>query len=757
MRGLRNVHLVVALALSIGLTPASLSAPPCVDYDEPYELIGVDEVGDSVIDISLDVSSSLLYATYAYLSGGYDYATRTLAIDVTDPTAPVHLDTFEQPGTSPPVALEHVTAGDGVVCGLVTDGPEDELHVGDAGNPAAISFVTMTVSGMSGTSAAAIDGGLLYLASSGTDPKLVVVDVSDPTTPAEVGRSTTGLDAAEIVVTGDVLYAGGGTTFWTLDIGTTLGTLREGDPAEGAISGSITLSHEIENIAQAGDRAYAAGEGTLTVIDVSDPSTPVERGGLTVSGYDMAIQGDHVVVGAFRHLILIDATDPDLPRVIGAVEGPRNDWWGGQAPRHQALVVDEPRLYAGVHYSNPEIRDDGEVHLYENLSPPDDAVISTLPTPVVMHEIEVAGSEATALDRDGTLHILDLSEPESPVVVGSVSAVAGYGAHARADDLACVVSRDDGLVVVDVSTPTAPAVVGADATEGTNRVTMRSGIAYTTVERHVRIVDLGVPSAPAELSRVYGLWRPDQAFHAQSVALHGDLLLVGTYDELVVIDVSSPTSPVALETLNVPGIVRNIEVIGDAAIIDGGTVDLSDPEHLIFVPHALGGPDDTTIIGNILYATDGSGFTVWNVDDPFAPSQIGRYTATTQVASALAGRGGLLLAAGGDDLTVFRPQCSAVGVGDAVPVSAVLRGKLTVSPSPARSTALVRLAGTTPREIVTGHVIDVRGRVVDEIVMIPDDDGHLGVWDIGERASGIYFVRLETAHGAYATRLAVRN
>ncbi len=758
MRGLRGTHLIIALGLGIGLGPASLPARACVDYDEPYELIGVDEVGDSVYAISLDVANSVLYATYAYLSGGYDPASRTLAIDVTDPTAPMHLDTFDQPGTSPPVALEHVTAGSGVVCGLVTGGAEDELHVGDASNPAAISFVTMTISDMSGTSATTVDGGLLYLASSGSDPKLVVVDVSDPTSPTEVGRVTTGLDAAEIVVNGDVLYAGGGMTFWTMELGAMLGASPDGDAAQGAISGTVTLSHEIENITQAGDRAYAAGAGLLTVIDVADPSTPTERGSLSVPGYDIAIQGDHVVVGTILHLILVDASDPDVPRAIGAVEGPRNGWWGGQAPRHLALVVDEPRLYAGIHYSNPEIRDDGEVHVYENLSPPDDAIISTLPTPAIVHEIDVAGTEATALDRDGTLHVLDLTDPESPVIVGAVSAVAGYGAHARADELICVVSRDDGLVVVDVSTPTAPAIVGIDPTEGTNQVAMRAGIAYTTVEHHVRMVDLGDPSAPAELSRVYGLWPPDSPFPALSLALAGDLLLVGTYDELIVIDVSSPANPLALETVNVPAAVWHIEVIGEAAIINGGTVDLSDPDHPIFVPNAIGGPDDATIIDTIFYAAEGNGFTVWDVVDPFAPSQIGRYTATTGVAIALAGQGGLLLAAGEDDLTVFRRQCSGVGVDDQTPVAAApLRGELTVNPSPARSSALVRLAGSTSREILTGRVIDVRGRIVGEVELYPDEHGHLGVLDIGVHASGVYFIRLETAQGVHAARLAVLN
>ena len=122
----------VSLTYLLILAPLSAFGDTCVDYDEPYELLGEFERGMAVTAITLDAPMSMLHLTYSFpCCEGYDTGSRTVVVDVSDPENTVFLDVYERPGSDPPEPLANVTADGGVVCGFVTDGelPEDILHM----------------------------------------------------------------------------------------------------------------------------------------------------------------------------------------------------------------------------------------------------------------------------------------------------------------------------------------------------------------------------------------------------------------------------------------------------------------------------------------------------------------------------------------------------------------------------------------------------------------------------------------------------
>jgi hypothetical protein len=94
--------------------------------------------------------------------------------------------------------------------------------------------------------------------------------------------------------------------------------------------GAVDTPSYAEAVEVLGDYAYVADSyAGLRVIDVSDPTLPVEIGGLDTPGYalDVAVVGDLAYV-ADRHsgLRVIDVSDPTLPVELGALDtsGPLN-------------------------------------------------------------------------------------------------------------------------------------------------------------------------------------------------------------------------------------------------------------------------------------------------------------------------------------------------------------------------------------------------------------------------------------------------
>jgi hypothetical protein len=213
---------------------------------------------------------------------------RMVILDITDPTSPVVL------GKTEPLP--------GVVQGIVA--PSGRMHEAGSGIPELVYV-------------AAGDGGLR------------VIDVSDPSTPQEVGfvePPIPGTDAASLAIDGDYAYVGmNGMGLLIIDIS---------DPQTPFIVSSLdppgTWAGAYFGLAKSGDYVYAADWGGpgLRVIDVTDPDIPVEVGYWEApsSPFDVALDE----VGPYAHapcgggLRVVDITDPTNPFEVGflATQGP---------------------------------------------------------------------------------------------------------------------------------------------------------------------------------------------------------------------------------------------------------------------------------------------------------------------------------------------------------------------------------------------------------------------------------------------------
>ena len=170
------------------------------------------------------------------------------------------------------------------------------------------------------TYAVAVQGGYAYI---GVGPRLTVLDISDPSSPAGVG--TTSLLAGlvtDLHVSGGYAYVADG------DAG--LRVVDVSDPTRPSEVGFYDTPGQAHDVAVAGSYVYLAdgpvGDdgnwtgGGLQVVDVSNPARPTEVGFCDTprSAHDVAVAGSYVyVAGVVAGLRVVDVSDPARPTEVG--------------------------------------------------------------------------------------------------------------------------------------------------------------------------------------------------------------------------------------------------------------------------------------------------------------------------------------------------------------------------------------------------------------------------------------------------------
>ncbi|MCB1236874.1 MAG: hypothetical protein KDM91_17535, partial [Verrucomicrobiae bacterium] len=281
-----------------------------------------------------------------------------------------------------------------------------------------------------------------------------------------------------------------------------------------------------------GTTAYvtSAGDNSLTIIDVSDPSSPVLLAELKdgVGGFDqldgpvdVAVSGTTAYVVSFRDssLTIIDVSDPANPVLLAELI----DGVGG---------FDQLRAASGV---------------------------------------AVSGTIAYILSQfDNSLTVIDVSNPASPVLlaelidgVGGINELGGATKVVVTGTTAYIVSYiDSSLTIIDVSNPVAPVLLSElkDGVGGFNELDTAAGLAISGTTAYVTsagdnsltIIDVSDPSSPVLLAELKdGAGGFEQLRGANGVAISGKIAYVTSQidSSLTIIDVQDPANPVKLAEL----------------------------------------------------------------------------------------------------------------------------------------------------------------------------------------------------------------
>jgi len=393
--------------------------------------------GLRVIDISDTASPTEIgslddpgYARYVAVSGGFAFESFNSfppsglsVIDVTDPDSPVEVGSFETPLATTDVAV----AGDLV---FAVDGSFlRAIDISNATSPVEIGIIETP----GYASRVAVAGGNAYTFGG---PSIDVIDISDPERPVKIGAYDSPGNVQSVEVSGDHLFvAASGEGLRVIDVG---------DPTSPVEIGALDTPGYAVDVAVSGDHAFVAdSESGLRIIDVSDPTSPIEVG-FHDSSEDGEIRlcevsADYVFVfdvirgidGYVTYFKVLDVSDPTTPVEIGSV-------WTGDAPRDLVLAGE----FAYYVYW-------GGLVAIDISDPASPTRASTYPTPGSSAGVAFSGSHIVVADGDAGMEVFGecgaAPSPCTPIYIAAAASGPGAGASMWATDLGINNSGDAAL------------------------------------------------------------------------------------------------------------------------------------------------------------------------------------------------------------------------------------------------------------------------------------------------------------------------
>ncbi len=385
--------------------------------------------------------------------------------------------------------------------------------------------------------------------------------------------------------------------------------LREGDsfelkltaldisvPSAPVAIGSVSATGDFEDISMNEDTVYLAlANGTLLVVDVSDPGEPWYRVDdpsaswepyppvLVVACNDGVYMTEHQQGGwevyanlyssngqstswmgivsdmecAGDHLVLAD-------RVVGALvfditSGPIG---AGGYQMWDARITDVELagdyLFLADQYSG--------IYTIDALELPALSDIGTLDFAGQTREMVLAGHYLYCTGLESGLTIVDVQDPARPNLVVSMESL-GTGRSVAVSGHHVLVAAPFGVQIIDVDDPEAPLLTSTIATVGDARWVLSAGSFALTIADTLQVFDLSNPNDPIEVASLPVTGVP---------YMEGGRLLLGSHDGLRIIDVSDPSHPSVLgwyekEWQPIGSFVTSLITMGDVAYVASGT------------------------------------------------------------------------------------------------------------------------------------------------------------------------------------------
>lgn len=508
-------------------------------------------------------------------------------VDVTDPTAPVIAGAYTS--SLWPVSLD--VSGD--LAYVANAANPESLVILDVSDPAAITKLGSVWGLLVSVYDVTVAGTYAFLVGDGDGLK--IVDVSDPTAPTLVGESPA-FHGVSVSVQNGYAYA----VEFDTDPTSGFRVFDVSNPSA-PVQTAFVPHPWLSDVAVVGNIAYLSSGFLLESYDITDPSTPVAIGSLSMSAFRLDASAQQLYAAGFDDgLQIVDVTDPTLPSVIGAVDTPG---YTKSIAVSGSLVfadggVEGVRIFDGSNPLSPvEIATTGGPNGAWDLTVSEDVLYAATSsrleifdvtdplTPVQLSSVHngamgvaIRGEYAyvaSSLYGDGSLIVIDIGDPASPITRGTAALPGGARTVAVEGAHAYVTVLNDGLRIVNVTSPTNPVVVGHFPGTGVLDAAVENGYAYVGTSDGLHIVNVTNPSVPVEVA-LYGV------NSITSVDVAGRYAYVGVGDlGLHALDIEDPTQPTLVGVLGFAdkaGMAEQIRVVGDmvyaAHWTDGWSVSL---------------------------------------------------------------------------------------------------------------------------------------------------------------------------------------
>ena len=486
-------------------------------------------------------------------------------------------------------------------------------------------------------------GGTAYI---GQGPRLIVLDVSDPTHPIEIGRSEVLPDQiVDLVVQDGFAYAA--SVLHGVQI------LSVEDPSNPTRVGAATIASRTEGVSVVGDTLYAAnGYNGLSIITVADKASPVQIASLPLESSRagaVAVSGDVAYLGMHGGGVqVVSVADPERPTEIG-VFSIGSTVVDLAIYRNHLYVIDYSNGSQVVSISDPEqpvevarlgvdfptgiaFNGDlayvttrlGKVHVVsiENAEKP--TTVSVLDNQSATWSPVVRDESLYVANSSRGLQILSVADPKSPSMLSTWDNAFYADTVDVSGEIACVGDSREGVTVVSVRNPAKPVILGIIELDELEALRLIDETAYVCAQQDLVLVDLSEPSRPVELGRV------SLDDHPEFVDVRvGHAYIITAEGRLVVVSVEDPRSPEIIGMLRMDGPGAALDVQEDLAFVSAGGL------HLISIenpadPMVLGSlPSDKetgTVVaaGEVVYLHNWFSLDAISVSNPEAPAILGQ-------------------------------------------------------------------------------------------------------------------------------------
>jgi len=377
--------------------------------------------------------------------------------------------------------------------------------------------------------------------------RLYVYEISDPASPQQMGYITLPDNCTSLFVEGNYVYV----TSNDEDGFSGVKIIDVSNPAQPVEAGSFSTGGIPEEIYVTDHKAYVAVKSALVVYDVSVPSSPQFLGSYTPPGgigliHHVMVQGIYIyVIDAAYGIRILDASNVSQIQQVGSFPHNQND------ANFSRLVLSNNLIY---YLQNGSYS--GKVIIILNVfNPASPLQIGSyrMPDSWRFHGFDYSNGYACIAAGFSGLRIIDVSDP------GSITECGAYEPHNLATGLAIsgnhayvsVISDTNNLIIYDISDPSSPVEVNTLSIDGRPKwISASENYLYVPgLEKNlvpgVRVFDISNPATPLAVAD----WMlPPGTFGVPlSVERFQNLAFVATaYGGVQIYDVTQINSPVAL-------------------------------------------------------------------------------------------------------------------------------------------------------------------------------------------------------------------
>jgi len=372
------------------------------------------------------------------------------------------------------------------------------------------------------------------------------------------------------------------------------------------------------DVQMVGNLAYVvSGTSGLRIMDLTDPTNPVEIGRCTWYDWDDAsggvyVTGTRAYVATTYGCCAFDISDPTDPVQLAR-------WWGDRS-QHDIFVHDSTAIIQGE--DTQVIADISDL---ENVQQIGDFGHR------MMWPLGMMGEYLCMACWDGGLLVFDISNPSQPVQVAQVDTTMPGGLGMIVGDYAYFGTLYDGVRIIDLSNPLQPVeVASCDSGWCCNLTVTNGNLVISRDDGYLDIWNVADPVQPV----LEGVLALTSSF--MEVAGSGNLICLAYYYDpmsVAVVDISNPAAPVQVSSFGLVGFLGLMKINGTTGYVGGASfpgsggrglciMDLADPVNPSFLG-IVHGAGDVAMRGNYLYSVDRyHGMVVFDVSNPAEPESL---------------------------------------------------------------------------------------------------------------------------------------